>query len=265
MAKCGFAGEDDDLELDAETRARLQPMIEVFLKQLPLYKRMQTSVAKVLEEARSHVPPNWPPGIGKVLDLAFVDRLPVVWVPPSLVLQEMIELPDLETRQACLIEHLDEVCGHALTVVDEITSSDLTFLAESLREAIELLMSGRFKGAQALAAILLDEMFQRRLKPQWESKAGLEIKMISSRRRDMKVKEVPYIGTLAAMYGVLDSYDLRKGDIVPYRFNRHASVHGHCKRQYTPTNAIVGVLYAISLARQMAEDPLIVRPDIIQL
>jgi hypothetical protein len=113
-------------------------------------------------------------------------------------------------------------------------------------EALDVADGGHLAAAQALAASIFDTALRKTLPQQsgrYYAKAEAEITNRHDRRDAMGFVHMPAIV-------VLDEFWEYKGDPIPTKFNRHATVHAAGRVRYTPANAVIALALATSLVRE---------------
>jgi hypothetical protein len=189
--------------------------------------------------------------IDQAARIAKDEGIPVAWVPRLAITRVLINLPDEEARLA----HLEAVGSE---VIDDCRAlargSGRRWMAECL-EAATALSDGHCGPAQSHAANVIDTLVV-----DVGRAAGLSLKKA---RKEMVTKagkplddemQMTAVGEALAMMPLLSAlqeYWPDKGDPIPRRFSRHATAHAVGQKGVSsPTNALISIMLATSLARQ---------------
>lgn len=208
-----------------------------------------------LDRLRHEGFPNWPsPFAVHIALLAEQDGLPVAWVPRAELLTKWSLAPDLATRMDLLLEHADQVVDDCNTALNEVLDPELAGPRDLLRQAV-MCVRDQPAPAQALAlpaAVTLSAELVGTGRHLYRLTSAL-----APLTRPLYLSEMGQLRstlTLLAVRPVLERFDPDKGDPVPTRANRHAVAHAVHPGQYTLPNALLSVLLAVSVLRQMQAD-----------
>jgi hypothetical protein len=170
--------------------------------------------------------------------------IPVAWVPRATILSTMISAHPAN-RLDILVDHQPEVLEDCQTLLDQAAAGRYVEQVDLLRQAITALERGLDGPAQAAACAVLDTVLRENGRYKyWREVAATD---------DYELVRLRYYATMAPLGPALEQFKREKGDRVPALFNRHATVHAAGAVQYTPRNALVGVMLAVSVVREMHE------------
>jgi hypothetical protein len=196
--------------------------------------------------------PNWPHGvqINSLAHLAHVEGLPVAWVPDAEMIAQWLRAPDHEARIDLLEVRAESVEMHCLEVVRSIVSPEFNFFRNCLEEAIVALRNGSSLASQALSTAVVTTLIEEHL--------GLSLSAARRKEGDLLIQlaEVPStgisVGTAVAQLAYLPALaqNLRSEDPVT-RYNRHTSIHRVSVQQYTLANALIALMHAVAVLRQL--------------
>ncbi|MEH0819271.1 MULTISPECIES: hypothetical protein [unclassified Micromonospora] len=228
------------------------------LTQLPNYQRILANLTPKIafpdfaELFRQHQPTNWHDATGdgiKTLDLIELARAgwPSAWVPGPKVLRALVLAAPAE-RGRVLCDHEDQVLDDCDTVLAEVVGGPNEVQAGLLRQAVAAARQCYHAPAQALAASVIDTVIRESVSP-WQGYN--EWLRRHPDDDDFTIGQMRYVTTMAPVRPALERFYPEKGDPVPEAFNRHASTHAVGDVQYTRTNALVGVLLAVSIVREL--------------
>jgi hypothetical protein len=205
--------------------------------------------------------PNWPfeVSVNGLLHLADAEGLPVAWVPDPDTLRQWLRAPDYDARIDLLEVRAHPVLTHSRQVLSEVTTCELSALRALLEEAELLARRGYTSGSQALATVALTTLIEqtlgsslgaaRRRTDTWRRTAGESVQCSHGSQ------STTHVGAAAANLAYTAALaQNHPPEAVPSRYNRHASVHRAGREQYTPANALIAYLLAVSLLRQSHSD-----------
>lgn len=198
------------------------------------------------------VPTNWPldrmPSLSRLVELAFEYGIPIIWVPSGDV---VVALADADDPDLALVEAAPTVLNDCRTVAIECNHPALASAVAMLREAIDVAEDRKWLVAQAAATMVCEYLWVGSnadliilgdpYPPPPEDPMKITIRML----RPMFI--------VNAAEQAWKQFWVKKGDEVPKRYNRHASTHTLYEDQYTTRNALVGVMLAASLMREIQE------------
>lgn len=208
------------------------------------------------------LPSNWP-GVGDVdgiEDMLHVMRagMPLVWVPPADVVQELLDAEEGEIRDV-LFDHRATVLQSCRECLDEVEREDLAYCAELLQECVDVAESGSWSAAQSLAASVWDTLIRgiarhsaglrkhtRRYGPVFNYRTFRD--NLPQYSGDTLMGKVRAVCVLAPIPAALADFH---GGQIPETYSRHATAHAASPRQYTPANSIIALMLAVSLIREM--------------
>lgn len=120
------------------------------LDQIRELARRAGEMLLALQAAR---PPNWPADVDieSVIEIANDDGLPVVWVPRSETLTQLVEAKDRSERVQVLLAHEAELAEDAVATLAEIQHESLDGQTPLAQDALRAWAGGHPAAAQALA------------------------------------------------------------------------------------------------------------------
>lgn len=207
------------------------------------------SMVEVVARVEAERPPNWPSGL-VTLARAYplVNKgIPVIWVPDSETLSELVAAPGDAGRQEVLKAHGERVVAHAHEVLDEVTAPDLVAWRDLVRQALDCVLEypapAQALGLQAAPVIGMylhgDAKHGQLYRRAATLAASGPVRPPGALRSDL---------TTVVFATVLARFN--PGDRTPSTPNRNAIAHALSDEQYTDGNAISAVLLAVSVLRQ---------------
>ncbi|TQL20169.1 hypothetical protein FBY37_2120 [Streptomyces sp. SLBN-134] len=198
------------------------------------------------------------------------EGIPLAWVPPGDIVRDLIDAVAVQARFGILEANQAVIVESCHAALDQVTEPAWAEQADLLRTCADLLESGHPQGAQALAANVYDTMYRGlwRALPLLQSNKGKwdGYRQVQSRLPaiELEKKEWPIVDgevndltllefRLACVVTPLKAAytDFHNDDSVPMRFNRHATAHAAGRAQYTPVNALLALMLAVSLIREL--------------
>jgi hypothetical protein len=123
-------------------------------------------------------------------------------------------------------------------------------LVEAVRQALDAFAAGLVVPAQTAVAAVLSDVIGRYY--------GLTF-AVAAREMDEDPGEMPmpyfrFWLVMSLVPRALSQFYCDRGDEVPDTFNRHASAHTVDPGQHTELNALVGLMLAVGLVKEIATD-----------
>lgn len=198
--------------------------------------------------------PNWPhpmayPALRRI---AVEEGIPVAWVPRKDVLVELIAAEDELARELILLERAEDILEDCHLILKEVVAIRLQEPRQLLAQATGCVR--KFPApAQAFclvaAACLAGDIADQ------QSLAKLKARLV----RAAETPGLPPVGelrrglALLPVTATLTNFRPERGDAVPAKPNRHAVAHVLAAVQYSEHNALVSVMLATSLLRQLQD------------
>jgi hypothetical protein len=139
---------------------------------------------------------------------------------------------------------------HCLEVIRSVVAPEFNLFRKCLEEAIVTLRMGSSLASQALSSVVVTTLIEEYL--------GLSLS--AARRKEesllIQLAEVPStgisVGTTVTQLAYLPALvqNLRSEDPAT-RYNRHTSIHRVSMQQYTQANALIALMHAVAVLRQL--------------
>ena len=208
------------------------------------------AIADVLDSWIRAVPANWPADrLDDGLRFVAETRWPIVWVPRLQVVTQLLDAPEPD-RISTLVANGADVLADCEAAIDDITVERYEDVLPFAHSAIAAFRDGHAAPAQALVAALLTTIVQHHLGFARLSDAKTSL-TVDPDNADFDVMRIALIA--GCVPDTLASFRESQGDEVPREFNRHASLHRVCVEQYTEENALIGLMLASALLRELNE------------
>jgi hypothetical protein len=230
-----------------------------------LAKTFRRFAASFKEQLRAGAPPSWQfgdawPMLSMIAHTVEQDGIPLAWVPRGDIVVALVHAEGIEARRAILADHEAEIVQDCFTCLDDIDAPELAEFVENTREAARAFQDQHAKPAQALATVVLDAALRLLFAAPQFSYGGVRRKLAGV-WDNAPLRYVRSALVLAAIPGALEEFWPDRGDPVPDRFNRHASAHTVHTKQFTRTNALVGIMTITSLLREAYESAWYAAPE----
>ncbi|MDG9695402.1 hypothetical protein QC281_35640 [Streptomyces sp. DH17] len=230
----------------------------------PLLEGLSKAVAplqSVLERLDAMMPENWQGQRLAYKDLVRLmqEGMPLAWVPPADVIRQLLTAGDAPTRTAVLDDCRPDIltsCSEALAAV-----TDARFSAQKtlLEECVRMAEHGMFSGAQALAANVWDTLVRGLAfaNPAWltdkgwwpgYAKIGRSVPTVDV-DDDATIGQFRKAAVFLPFAKTLEEF--WRQHPVPEGFNRHATAHAAGALQYTAANAVIAIMIAVSVLREI--------------
>jgi|GEM_PF-4428718 hypothetical protein len=213
-----------------------------------LWEQLRPGIEVAFRAMADALPPNWADvDLGAAVDLA-EQGWPIVWVPRSDVVAELVAASTDDERDAILVAEAATVVEDVLTALTAVAGPGESAIADALREAAASALDGRWIACQATTAVTLDTLVGA------ETLIKRHLATIAERYSadDVALYEMRLALILRAVPPAFAEFRVHRGDAVPSRFNRHATVHRVSYDQLTKLNALTGLLIATSLTCELA-------------
>jgi hypothetical protein len=194
-------------------------------------------------------PPNWQGEeliqVPMNLETMLLDEgLPLAWVPPRPVLEEVFATHSAGARRTVLSNNWRRIVQACVSELDGVSEPKLMEYVEFATEAAETLRDGRWRASQALSANLMDSILNQFFDK--DSKKKLTGQKTRVEWEDYPIRLALVFG---GIWGSYSEYWASKGDPIPRRYTRHASAHGVSRRQYTRLNAVIALMHVVGLLK----------------
>jgi len=213
----------------------------------------------LLEQVRRELPDNWPEDVDldDVTEVIQDDGIPLVWVPPAAVVEEILEASDREARVDVLLTHIDDLIPDCRRVLADVHTTRPARQLPLAPRALDALEAGHYEAAQALAVVIIDATMVGWITGAFEA---------VQETVHFDPEELPYDlirlhAAVAPLRNFKQRYFIDKTPRPP-GLNRQVTVHYAEAEHFTRGNALVACLLMTSVLRALqdfedmhAEDP----------
>ncbi|NEK96615.1 hypothetical protein GCU67_20950 [Modestobacter muralis] len=199
-----------------------------------------------LERVREQLPVNWPAGI-EIEDVTAViqdDGIPLVWVPPAAVVDEVLDAPDRGARVSVLLSHTDELLRDCRRVLADVNADRLQRQLPLAPRALDAIEQGHHEAAQALAVVVTDATIAGWIIGKFEK---LE-KQVHFDPEETPFDEWRLKAAVAPLRNFKQRYFAGQGTR-PTGLNRQVTVHYAEADHFTKGNALIACLLMTSVLR----------------
>ena len=196
-------------------------------------------------------PPNWSSDFdpGVLEEIIYRDGIPVVWVPNSRLLDQIVVAPNREARIKILMEAADEVLTDCLRIIYESENVEFLRLKPLAVNSINAWVEHP-EAAQSLAVVVADTVIQR-----WLPKVTLAQNykdMGESVKRplaDVPIFKVRQAFALAVISSFYTMFDANQSETRPTALSRHVTVHDASIDHVHRENSLIAIMVMSSLIR----------------
>ncbi|GGY52634.1 hypothetical protein [Streptomyces djakartensis] len=230
----------------------------------PVLESLAKAVAPlqpVLERLDAMMPENWQGQRLAYKDMVRLmqEGLPLAWVPPADVIRQLLAADDASSRAVVLDDCRPEVLGACSDALAAVTDARFSAQRTLLEGCVRMTESGMFSGAEALAANVWDTLVRGLAfaNPAWltdrgwwpgYSKIGQSVPTVGV-DDDATIGQFRKAAVFLPFAKALEEF--RRQHPVPEGFNRHATAHAAGALQYTAANAVVALMLAVSVLREI--------------
>lgn len=240
--------------------AAVVPPLEI---RIPAFDRLAEVIAPLqpaLERLDAMMPANWRGARLDYSDMIVLmkEGIPLVWVPPADVIRQLLAADDAAAREQVIDDCRPAILTSCKAALAAVTDTRFGEQATLLEECVHMADRGMFSGAQALAANVLDTLIRGLtyanpgwLKPngQWPGYAKVLKNIPVVEDDDATIRQLREAAAFLPFPKALEPF--WASDPVPETFNRHATAHAAAATQYTPVNAVTGIMLAVSVLRDI--------------
>ncbi|ROR74429.1 hypothetical protein [Bogoriella caseilytica] len=175
------------------------------------------------------------------------EGIPLYLVPSGRVAVRLLRAEDHRARRKVLNDcygQIIEDCADLLARADhEQVREEVLFVQDGLGA----MKAGHTRSAQAIFTVTLDTLIAR-----FYPEKAIRTAITSRKRGEEVPEEINSMGVREAMvwlpiWNAHEQFWRDKGDSIPYRYSRHASVHGVSKRQFSKRNCAQALMLVTSL------------------
>lgn len=235
---------------EAMKAATMPPAIADILKLGAMPPGFSNLWGRVLERWQEFDPPNWPAEVAwdDMRDLTIDTGWSLIHVPRAQIILELLSA-DPADRSTVLLSHAIEVVADCRTCLQEMNAGEHNHLVGAVDQALDAFDAGLLIPAQATVASVLTDVINR----VFGLTLAAAIREWDKDPEDMPMLYLRFWLIASTIPRALSKYHCNAGDEVPEQFNRHAVAHTVDPRQYTKLNALVGLMLATGLIRELVD------------
>lgn len=207
--------------------------------------------AEIIRALRETRPPNWPDSvdIDRMTEVIQTDGLPMVWVPPTEVVTEVLRQTDRASRVQVLLAHQDDIMDHCRMVLGDVSDPSMNGQLPLAFKAIDAFQSNHTEAAQTLAVVVAETVISREIG---------DYEAAKRRSKDFDVDRLSYAdvrieGALAPIGVFYTSWHPRSPRPAPAELSRHVTVHNADVNHYTRGNSLIAVMLMASALRAIQD------------
>jgi hypothetical protein len=232
------------------TRVNLNIFGALDLPKFPLFETNFTFPIfdSILENIQGLLPTNWPKDLhfNRAQKIQMREGIPLVWVPRRRIVRELVQASSPKARSKIIVKRSGKLLADiekSLTVVDDY--EPMAYQVGVVRQAVDAYRRDHFEVAQMASTCILDALVMDQLSYS-HSAVPREIEKLN---KEAAMVDFVLASSLAPLVRVYSPYFPLRGDPIPKRFNRHATVHSGDKRQFNQRNALVAMMLVVSFMR----------------
>jgi hypothetical protein len=214
-----------------------------------LFEHYRTAIAPLLDELTSPLRGVWPGNldeldlhVDEMKTLMIDEGLPIAWVPRTAILRSVAAAKTALQRRAVYGRRWVAIVDDCEALLDQTTSAAVEPFKLQALKSIAGLRAGHHELAQAFSAATLDTAVGY----VYSTKPARHLATNVEHRGKLDKRPVREFFTVAQLMGIHLTYRPSSGDPIPRTFNRHASVHGVSKVQYSRLNSVLALAHLTS-------------------
>ncbi|MFJ2950016.1 hypothetical protein ACIO8H_20625 [Streptomyces sp. NPDC087226] len=226
----------------------------------PSFERLRQAAAAGLPRNWSGLASRW----NEMLHIMQQDGIPLAWVPPHEILEELLDASGSTARRIVLDENRSAIWDSCRVVLEEVERTEFEHQKRYLMECLAMVEDGYVSGAQSLAATVWDTTVRGfvRATPSLQTDRGqfryeVMLSGLPTLEEDPTVRHVRVLSFFAPFKMACTNF--HGGTPVPGHFNRHATAHAAGQIQFTSVNATIAIMLAVSVLRGFEQDRFPVR------
>ncbi|MGW7613704.1 hypothetical protein ACWGKW_42035 [Streptomyces sp. NPDC054766] len=242
--------------------ATVMPPVKI---RIPPMDHLAAAIAPLqpaLERLDAMMPANWQGSHLTYSEMIVLmqEGVPLAWVPPADVIRQLLTADDAASRAQVIDDCRPAILTSCKAVLAAVTDTWFHEQKVLIEECVHMAEHGMFSGAQALAANAWDTLIRGLafanpgwLKPngQWPGYAKVLENIPAVEDDDPTIRQFREAAAFLPFPRALEPF--WPPAPVPEHFNRHATAHAAATTQYTPVNAVTGVMLAVSVLRDIDE------------
>ena len=179
--------------------------------------------------------------LNKWTSLMMDEGLPIAWVPQAATIEAIMSAGSASARRSVYGTRWKGILTDCEVQLDGMSSSFADPYVKFAQKAVGALRGGHSEAAQSLAANTLDSVLQKIL-------TGPERRpVLGPDRIDPDDFGNTKYFVYSQLWGIHRPFHGRGGEQVPKTFNRHGSVHGVSRKQFSRLNAVLAVAHLTSV------------------
>lgn len=207
--------------------------------------------AALADRLAAIIPSNWSSDVEYEAALAILNDggVPLVWVPRAEVVVLIVNAADEESRRVVLASKASWILADVRTCLDSANAAPaLADHVRFVREAVDVFESGNVAASQTLATAVLDSLVLAHI-----GSHGAVHKIVQPASDEVVASQFLRTAAMSPLLSAYQSYWAHRGDPVPTRYNRHATVHSGSALQLNAPNAITALMLVASMLRTVAD------------
>ncbi|MFG3350264.1 hypothetical protein ACGF1Z_35055 [Streptomyces sp. NPDC048018] len=234
----------------------IQPMVD-----WTRVRHMAAGFQDIVDRATRFLPENWRDQALNYETVVSVlqQGIPLAWVPTAPIVRDLLQATDTQAMLEAVQAGQELIVESCSSVIELVEDPKLVHQAALLKKCVDMAKAGQVEGVQALAASVVDTLYRAlwRAQPElqntngkWDGYGNLNSRLPEVDTDDSTILEFRQACVLAPLKAAYTTFN--EGP-VPQTFNRHATAHAAGRTQYTLVNALVVLMLAVSLLRELQD------------
>lgn len=227
----------------------------------PISTTFGPAVQKLAERVQEAMPPNWPSKLDwrKAVNIIQDEGIPLVWVPRSSIVEQIVAAPDWQSRMALLLEHRLNLVADCRDVLESVSHTALIDQVPLVRRAVDAFEAGHPEAAQALAVVVTETVVSRTIEVDRKyARNHGGTYAVTAEQVLFDPHFVPFTrlrqrAALAPIAVFYTEWWPGMGTPAPDKLSRQVTVHHAQLDHYTSGNATIAILLATSVLRGVQE------------
>ncbi|MFI1928412.1 hypothetical protein [Streptomyces sp. NPDC020377] len=248
--------------------AVIVPPVKIRIPALDHLAEAIAPLQPMLERLDSMMPANWQGShlaYSKMIVL-MQEGFPLAWVPPANVIRQLLAAEDVASRARIIDDCRPTILASCQANLAAVTDPRFDAQRALLEECVQMTERGMSSGAQALAANVWDTLIRALAfanpawltdKGWWPGYAKIKQSVPTVDDDDATISQLRKAAVFLPFAKTLEEF--RRQHPVPDSFNRHATAHAAGTVQYTAANAVIALMLAVSVLREIDDQGYIVQ------
>lgn len=212
-------------------------------------------LGKTVEQGlRRAYPPNWDVDgvrLRSIRPIVAEDGIPIVWIPRGRIVTELMAANNRDERLQILSSHEAEIISDCAACLEECSAPELADAVALAKRAVAAYGSGLFEPGQALAVVIAENIITDHVAGGPGRGSYEKAKRVAEFSGSIMLAELRRAAAIAPIVRFYTEWYKSSGQPPPSELSRHVSIHEPNLQQYTRSNAVLAMMLAVSLLREV--------------